>query len=64
MTLCKDFTSGLVSLKDFAKGLGVPESTVRTWRNRKDLPDKLFIKIGNSIFIKTKTYERWVEEEA
>jgi len=62
MTLCNDFISGLINLKEFSKGLGVPESTVRTWKRRGELPSFLFKSIGNSIFIKIKAYEKWLEQ--
>ncbi len=52
---------GLISIKDFAKKLEKPESTVRTWKRRGDLPAFIFINIGGTVFIKIKKFEEWVE---
>ena len=52
---------GLISIKDFAKKLEKPESTVRTWKRRGDLPAFIFINIGGTVFIKIKKFEEWIE---
>lgn len=64
MTFCNDFQTGLISLKDFAKFLNKPESTVRTWRRRGNLPSSIFKKIGADVFIRVERYKKWVEEES
>ena len=56
-----NFMFGLISLKDFSKELGKPESTIRTWKRRGELPDDLFKVIGNTIFVRVKKFEEWVE---
>lgn len=61
MTLCNDFNLGLMSIKDLAKKMGKPESTIRTWKRRGDIPKDLFKKIGGDVFIKTKKFEEWIE---
>ena len=43
---------GIIKLKEFAKMLGVPESTVRTWKRRGDIPKECFITIGVTVFVK------------
>lgn len=43
---------GVIKLKEFAKMLGVPESTVRTWKRRGDIPEKCFLTIGVTVFVK------------
>ena len=56
-----NFMFGLISLKDFSKELGKPESTVRTQKRRGELPDYLFKEIGSTIFVRVKKFEEWVE---
>lgn len=52
---------GLMTLKEFAKEFNKPESTIRTWKRRGDLPPSLFIKIGGDIFIKTEEFKKLIE---
>ncbi len=52
---------GLISIKDFSRELKKPESTIRTWKRRSDLPAFIFINIGSTVFIKIKKFEEWVE---
>lgn len=52
---------GLMRLKDLAKELGKPESTIRTWKRRGDLPPSLFKEIGGTIFVKVEKFKEWVE---
>lgn len=63
MTLCKDLRCGLMTLKEFAKQMNKPESTIRTWKRRGDLPENLFKKIGGDVFIKTEKFKEWVEKD-
>ena len=62
MTECKDLMFGLMSLKEFAQKMKKPESTIRTWKRRGDIPEYLFKKIGGDVFIKINQFEKWVEE--
>lgn len=55
---------GLISLKDLAKELNKPESTIRTWRRRGDLPSSLFKEIGGTVFVKVKEFQNWVDNES
>ena len=55
--VCNDFNLGLAKLKDIAKEMNVPESTIRTWRQRGDIPDDCFKVIGGSVFIKSKSFK-------
>ena len=50
-----------MTLKEFAKELGKPESTIKTWRRRGNLPPSLFLKIGNDIFIDTNEFKTFIE---
>lgn len=49
-------TFGIISIKDFAKKIGKPESTVRTWRLRGDIPESCFLVIGSTIFVKVNQF--------
>ena len=35
----------IMKIKDFAKQIGIPESTVRTWRRRGEIPEQCFFSI-------------------
>lgn len=50
----------LMKLKDFAKEINTPESTVRTWKRRGVIPAECFIVIGATIFIKVEIFENWM----
>ena len=54
----------LITLKEFAKKLNKPESTIRTWKSRGDIPKELFFTIGSSVFIKEDLFDEWVEKTA
>lgn len=43
---------GVIKLKQFAEMLGVPESTVRTWKRRGDIPANCFLTIGVTVFVR------------
>ena len=52
----------LLSIKETAEILGAKESTVRTWINRKQIPQVVVFRIGNTIRIKKDKLERWVSD--
>ncbi len=54
----------LLTLKDFAKELNKPESTIRTWKRRGELPSFLFLEIGGTIFVKLEKFKKWVENDS
>lgn len=54
----------IIKLKDFAKKIGIPESTVRTWRRRKDIPEECFKVIGSTVFVKVKEMQEWLDKVA
>lgn len=56
--------TNLISLKDFAKQLGKPESTVRTWKRRGDIPAKCFFSIGSTVFIRINVFQEWAMQTA
>ena len=49
-------TYGIVSIKDFARQLGKPESTIRTKKLREDIPKECFLTIGGTVFVKINTF--------
>ena len=51
----------LMSIKDFSKELGKPESTVRTWIRRGDIPLSCLSKIGSTVFIRTDRFKEWLD---
>lgn len=51
---------GIMKIKDFAKTMGISESTVRTWKLRKEIPDSCFKRIGGTVFIKVKEMEEFL----
>ena len=52
----------LIRLKDLAKELNIPESTIRTWKRRNEIPEECFKKIGSTVFVKVETFEKWIGE--
>ncbi len=52
---------GLMKIKVFATELGVPESTVYSWRRRGDIPSSCFKEIGGSIFVKIEETKKWLD---
>lgn len=50
----------LLSIRDAASILSVKESTFRTWINRKQIPDNVIFRIGNTVRIIKPKFENWV----
>ena len=53
----------LMSIKDFAKEINKPESTVRTWKRRGDIPQNVFKEIGGTVFVRTDKFKEWISNE-
>ncbi len=53
----------LMSLKDFAKELNKPESTIRTWKRRGDIPNSVFKVIGNTVFVRMDKFKEWKDSD-
>ena len=51
-----------MKVKAFAAELGVPESTVRTWKRRGVIPSSCFKVIGNTVFIKENEVKLWLDK--
>lgn len=54
----------LLSIKELASKLDKPESTIRTWKKRGDIPKECFFKIGGTVFIREDKFDEWVEKSA
>ena len=54
----------IMKIKDFAKQIGIPESTVRTWRRRGEIPAQCFLVIGSTVFVKVEEVRKWISQVA
>ena len=52
----------LLTFKEFCKVLKANPNTVKTWKRRKDLPEKIFFKIGGTLYILKNEFEKWIAE--
>ena len=53
----------LITIKELAKELGKPESTIRTWKQRGELPPEIFKTIGGTIFVRAEKFREWVDSD-
>lgn len=53
----------LLKIKDFAKEINTPESTIRTWKRREEIPAYCFKEIGSTIFVRVSKFKEWVEND-
>ena len=51
--------NNLITIKTFADYLQKPISTIYSWKDRGDLPQEIFLKIGGSWFIKLNKFNEW-----
>ncbi|MBR6162410.1 helix-turn-helix domain-containing protein [bacterium] len=54
----------LMSIKDFAKEIGKPQSTIYSWRKNGILPPNVFFNIGGSIFVRVNEFMKFMNGEA
>lgn len=54
----------IMKIKDFAKQIGIPESTVRTWRRRGEILEQCFFIIGSTVFVKVEEVRKWISQVA
>lgn len=54
----------IMKLKDFAKEIKTPESTIRTWKRRGDIPDRCFKIIGTTIYVIVPEMQQWLLQTA
>ena len=50
----------LLTISEVSQTLGIKESTVRTWINRKIFPSQCIIKLGGCIRFREKFLEEWL----
>ncbi len=53
----------LITIKELAKNLKKPESTVRTWKRNGIIPADCFFKIGGSVFVLVNKFNEWVASQ-
>jgi len=53
-----------MTIKEFARSIHKPESTVRTWKRSGDLPNGFFITIGAAVFVKADTFKDWINQQS
>ena len=59
-----NFMFDLMSIKDFAKEIKKPESTIRTWKRRKDIPENIFKDIAGTVFVRPSKFREWLDNSA
>lgn len=50
------------TFKEFCSKIKANPNTVKTWRRREILPEKIFFKIGGTLYILKDKFEQWVIE--
>lgn len=55
---------GLMKIKDLAQELKTPESTLRTWKRRGDIPLSCFKEIGGTVFVRVEKFKEWLENDS
>ena len=50
----------LLSIKAASDLLAVKESTLRTWIARKQIPQNVVFRIGNTVRIREEQFNRWI----
>lgn len=53
-------TLGIMTIKNFAKLMNKPESTIRTWRLREQIPKTCFKVIGSTVFVKVQEIKKFL----
>lgn len=54
---------GTISIKDFARSIGKPASTVYSWKRNGDIPKKCFMQIGKCIFVRIEPMKQFLNGE-
>jgi excisionase family DNA binding protein len=50
----------LLTIRQVSELLAAKESTVRTWINRKQFPDDVIVRIGNTVRFRRSKLEEWL----
>jgi excisionase family DNA binding protein len=53
---------GLMKIKAFAEELGVPQSTIYSWKDRGEIPLSCFKQIGGTWFVRVNEMKEWLEK--
>jgi len=53
--------NNLITLKELSIQLGKPEKTIRTWKQRGEIPAFCFRTIGHTVFVLLDKFEAWIE---
>ena len=54
---------GTISIKDFAKSIGKPASTIYSWKRNGDIPKECFTQIGKCIFVRIEAMKKFMNGE-
>ena len=54
----------IMKLKDFAKAICTPESTVRTWKRRGEIPSSCFKVIGSTVYVRVDEMQELIKQTA
>lgn len=55
---------GTVSIKEFAKSIGKPTSTVYSWKRNGNIPKECFTQIGKCIFVRIDAMTKFMNGES
>ena len=50
----------LLTIRQVSELLAVNESTIRTWINRKKIPDNCIVRLGNTVRFRECKLEEWL----
>lgn len=51
------------TFKEFCEVLKTNQNTVKTWKRKGELPEKLFFKIGGTLYVLQDVFKAWVKEK-
>ena len=57
----KDFMDDLITIAEAAEKLKVAESTLRTWKRRKEIPEECFKTIGTRVYIRKEKFKSFID---
>ena len=52
----------IIKIKEFAREIKTPESTIRTWKRRGEIPENCFLVIGSTVFVKVEEIQQWIKK--
>ncbi len=53
---------GLIRIDDLADILKISSNTIRTWKQRENIPPKCFLKVAGTVFVKVNEIKQWIEQ--